>query len=77
MGNYNKKLNKNVILTGFTALFTDISYEMICPLIQSFVSYIFSQSASLLGQVLGIIEGKAVSFASLLKLYFGHLDTFS
>ena len=65
-----KKMNgipKTVIKLGFLSLFTDMSSEMIFPLLPVFL-------ASLPGGgplVLGIIEGIAESTASLLKLVSG------
>jgi len=66
------KHNRNVILTGFTSFFTDVSSEMLYPLIQSFVSTILATQKSLVGPVLGIIEGAAESTASLLKVFAGY-----
>ncbi len=64
--------DRNVILTGFTSFFTDVSSEMIYPLIQAFVAMIMSAQKALLGPVLGIIEGIAESTASLLKVMAGY-----
>lgn len=67
-----KGITRNVALTGFTSFFTDISSEMIYPLIQAFVSMIMASQRALLGPILGIIEGIAESTASLLKAFFGY-----
>ncbi len=64
--------NRNVVLTGFTSFFTDVSSEMIYPLIQAFVAAIMASQKALLGPVLGIIEGVAESTASLLKVVAGY-----
>jgi MFS family permease len=64
--------NRNVILTGLTSFCTDVSSEMIYPLIQAFVSMIFSAQKALVGPALGIIEGIAESTASLLKVFAGY-----
>lgn len=64
--------NRNVVLTGFTSFFTDVSSEMIYPLIQAFVAAIMAAQKTLLGPVLGIIEGVAESTASLLKVIAGY-----
>jgi MFS family permease len=64
--------DRNVILTGLTSFFTDISSEMIYPLIHAFVAMIMSAQKALLGPVLGIIEGIAESAASLLKVIAGY-----
>ncbi|MFN3660567.1 MAG: MFS transporter, partial [Brevinematales bacterium] len=68
------KLHKNVWLAGFTSFFTDVSTEMIYPLIQAFVSSILKTQASLIGPILGIIEGLAESTASILKLFSGYIS---
>lgn len=67
-----KGITRNVVLTGFTSFFTDVSSEMIYPLIQAFVSMIMASQKALLGPILGIIEGIAESTASLLKVFFGY-----
>jgi MFS family permease len=64
--------NRNVILTGFTSFFTDVSTEMIYPLIQAFVSTVLASQKALVGPALGIIEGVAESTASLLKVFAGY-----
>ena len=61
------KFNRNVILTGLTSFFTDVSSEMLYPLIQAFVSTVLASQKALVGPALGIIEGVAESTASLLK----------
>ncbi|MCU0608416.1 MAG: MFS transporter [Chitinispirillaceae bacterium] len=66
------RVNRNVILTGCTSFFTDISSEMLYPLMQAFVSAILASRAALVGPVLGIIEGVAESAASLLKVASGY-----
>ncbi len=64
-----KKLSKNVWLTGFTSLFTDISSEMVYPLIPVYLSALGAGA-----QTLGIIEGLAESTASLLKVFSGTIS---
>lgn len=64
--------NRNVILTGFTSFFTDVSSEMLYPLIQAFVSTVLASQKALVGPALGIIEGVAESTASLLKVLAGY-----
>ncbi|HNW27571.1 MAG TPA: MFS transporter [Spirochaetota bacterium] len=64
--------DRNVILTGFTSFSTDVSSEMIYPLIQAFVAMIMSAQKALLGPVLGVIEGIAESTASLIKVFAGY-----
>ena len=66
------KMNRNVYLTGFTSFFTDISSEMIYPLLQGFITVIMKAQAAFLGPILGLIEGMAESTASLLKVFAGY-----
>ncbi|MFH1223872.1 MAG: MFS transporter [Pseudomonadota bacterium] len=61
-------ISRNVLMTGFTSLFTDVSSEMLYPLIQAFVRAITVS----VGPVLGIMEGVAESLASLLKVFSGY-----
>ena len=58
-----KRITRNIVLTGFTSFFTDVSSEMIYPLLQAFVSMIMVSKKALLGPILGIIEGIAESTA--------------
>jgi MFS family permease len=69
-----KILHRNVILTGFTSFFTDVSSEMIYPLLQAFVALVLATQKALLGPVLGIIEGIAESAASLTKVFSGYFS---
>ena len=65
-------ISKNVLLTGLTSFFTDVSSEMIYPLLQAFVRIVLAAQTALLGPVVGIMEGVAESTASLLKLFAGY-----
>jgi MFS family permease len=65
-------VNRNVILTGLTSFFTDVSTEMIYPLLQAFVSTVLASRSALVGPALGVIEGVAESTASLLKVFSGY-----
>ncbi|MBN1412391.1 MAG: MFS transporter [Spirochaetales bacterium] len=67
-----KAITRNVILTGFTSFFTDVSSEMIYPLLQAFMAMIMAFQKALLGPIIGIIEGIAESTASLLKVFSGY-----
>jgi MFS family permease len=69
-----KTLHRNVILTGCTSFFTDVSSEMIYPLLQAFVALVLATQKALLGPVLGIIEGSAESAASLTKVFSGYFS---
>jgi len=60
----------NIILLGITSLLTDISSEMIYPILPI---YLVSQLGA--GpQILGLIEGIAESLASLLKVFSGYFS---
>ena len=67
-------INRNVLLTGITSFFTDVSSEMIYPLLQAFVAAILAANGALIGPALGIIEGVAESTASLLKVFSGYFS---
>jgi MFS family permease len=60
-------LSRNVIALAAVSFFTDVSSEMIYPLLPVFLTGTLGASASLLG----VIEGAAESTASLLKLASG------
>ncbi|KHO62623.1 MFS transporter permease [Thermoanaerobacter sp. YS13] len=60
----------NVIILGLTSLFTDISTEMVYPLIPLFLtSQLWASPA-----IVGIIEGVAESLASILKVFSGYIS---
>ncbi len=67
-------LGRNVILMGLTSFFTDISSEMIYPLIQAFVTLVMASAKGMIGPVLGMIEGMAEATASILKVYSGYIS---
>ncbi|MBN1533289.1 MAG: MFS transporter [Spirochaetes bacterium] len=71
-GDRNAAFHRNVYLTGLTSFFTDVSSEMIYPLLQAFVSMTLSAQRALIGPILGIMEGVAESAASLLKVLSGY-----
>jgi len=56
----------NTIITGLTSLLTDISTEMVYPLIPLYLAALGAPPAAL-----GVIEGFAESAASLLKVFSG------
>jgi MFS family permease len=60
-------LGRNVIALGFVSFFTDVSSEMIYPLLPVFLTTTLGSGAAFLG----LIEGAAESLAALLKLYSG------
>jgi len=61
------KLGRNVIGLGAVSLFTDVSTEMIYPLLPIFLAGVIGANASFIGA----IEGVAETTASLLKLLSG------
>lgn len=58
---------RNVVLLGIVSFLTDVSTEMIYPLIPLFLTSTLGAPPS----ILGLIEGMAESSASLLKLFSG------
>jgi MFS family permease len=60
----------NIILLGITSLLTDISSEMIYPLLPIFLVVQLGASPA----ILGLIEGIAESLASLLKVFSGYFS---
>jgi MFS family permease len=65
-------ITRNVVLASCTSFFTDISTEMIYPLLQAFLAMVMVPQRAFLGPVLGVIEGVAESTAGLLKVFFGY-----
>lgn len=63
----NKKLDKNVYTLGLVSLFTDISSQMIYPLLPIFLSSVLGVSTAFIG----LLEGIAESTASILKVFSG------
>lgn len=60
----------NVIILGLTSFFTDISSEMVYPLIPFFLTTTLGASPA----ILGVVEGVAESLASLLKVFSGYIS---
>ena len=65
-----KRLPRTVVMLGFVSLFTDLSSEMIYPLLPLFLTGMLGAGPA----ALGLIEGVAESTASLLKLASGWLS---
>jgi len=63
-------IKKNVFVLGLVSLFTDISSEMIYPLIPIFLTSVLGAPVA----VVGLIEGVAESTASILKTFSGWLS---
>lgn len=60
----------NVIIVGITSLLTDISTEMVYPLLAIFLNTALGASPA----IIGLIEGIAESTASLLKVFSGYIS---
>ncbi len=60
-------LTRNIIILGFVSLFTDLSSQMVFPLIPL---YLISLGAG--AWVVGLVEGAAETTASLLKVFSGY-----
>ena len=60
----------NIILLGITSLLTDISSEMVYPVLPVFLITTLGASPA----ILGLIEGIAESLASLLKVFSGYFS---
>ncbi|MGB9736222.1 MAG: MFS transporter [bacterium] len=59
----------NIIITGLTSLFTDISSEMIYPIISLYLLALGSTP-----EIVGLIEGIAESTASIVKVFSGAIS---
>jgi len=63
-------LGRNVVALGFTSLFTDVSSEMIIPVLPAFVTGTLKASVA----SLGVIEGVAECTATALRIVSGWLS---
>lgn len=61
-------LTRNIIIVGFVSLFTDLSSQMVFPLVPLFLTSILGAGAWLVG----LVEGAAETTASLLKVFSGY-----
>ncbi len=59
----------NVIILGLVSFFSDISAEMVYPIIPLYLTAAFGATPVLIG----FIEGIAESLASLLKVFSGYI----
>lgn len=66
--NFFKGITRNVFILGLVSLFTDLSSQMVFPLIPLFLTSILGASA----YAVGIVEGAAETTASLLKVVSGY-----
>lgn len=62
-----KKLDKNIFTLGLVSLFTDISSQMIYPLLPIFLSSVLGVGVAFIG----LLEGIAEATASILKVFSG------
>ena len=62
-----KKLDRNVFILGLVSLFTDISSQMIYPLLPIFLSSVLGAGIVFIG----LLEGIAETAASILKVFSG------
>lgn len=65
-----KNIKKNVFVLGIASFFTDISSEMLYPIIPIFLTSVLGAPMS----VVGLIEGAAESTANILKVFSGWLS---
>jgi MFS family permease len=63
------KLQKNIYMMGLVSLFTDLSSQMIYPLIPEFLTRIGASKS-----LIGLIEGVADGTAALVRIIGGHLS---
>ncbi len=70
ISNFFRGIRKNVIVLGVASFFTDISSEMLYPIIPIFLTSVLGAPMS----VVGLIEGIAESTASVLKAFSGWLS---
>ncbi|VVB58060.1 Multidrug resistance protein MdtG [Candidatus Anstonella stagnisolia] len=63
-------LNRNVLSLGLVSFFTDVSSEMIFPLLPIFLSRFLGVGS----QIIGLIEGIADSISSLLDIFVGYFS---
>ncbi|MFH0927082.1 MAG: MFS transporter, partial [Candidatus Micrarchaeota archaeon] len=61
-------IKQNVLALGFVSFLTDVSSEMIFPLLPLFLSTVLGASK----EAIGLIEGAADSITSLLDIFFGY-----
>ncbi|MFH1189646.1 MAG: MFS transporter [Candidatus Omnitrophota bacterium] len=65
-------IKKNVVVLSVTSLLTDISSEMLYPIIPIFLTSVLGAPMS----ILGLIEGAAEAVASILKAFSGYISDF-
>src|SRR2546421_289935 len=63
-------LTANVVVLGFVSLFTDVSSEMILPILPFFLIQVLSANAL----IVGLVEGVAESLGTFSKIFSGRLS---
>jgi MFS family permease len=63
-----KGLSLNIVILGLVSLFTDLSSQMVFPLLPLFIVEVLGAGAF----VVGLVEGAAETTASLLKVFSGY-----
>src|ERR1700716_928043 len=63
-------ISRNVFILGLVSFFTDLSSEMLYPIIPIFLTATLGATPA----IVGVIEGLAESTASILKLFSGWLS---
>src|SRR5438132_1472044 len=63
-------LTANVVVPGFVSLFTDVSSEMILPILPFFLIQVLSANAL----IVGLVEGVAESVGTFSKIFSGRLS---
>ncbi|MFN7991519.1 MAG: MFS transporter [Candidatus Micrarchaeia archaeon] len=63
-----ERMDRNVYILGLVSFFTDVSSEMVFPLIPLFLTSVLGAGK----EIVGLIEGVADSIASLLDIFFGY-----
>jgi hypothetical protein len=61
-------ITRNIFLLGLVSLFTDLSSQMVFPLIPLYLVSVLGAGAS----IVGIVEGAAETTASLIKVFSGY-----
>ena len=62
-----KFIVSNIVVLGFVSLFTDISTQMVYPILPIYLTVVLGASPA----IIGVIEGIAESLASILKVFSG------
>ncbi|MCK9185863.1 MFS transporter [Candidatus Gracilibacteria bacterium] len=70
MKSWFKGITRNVVLLGLVSLFTDLTSQMIFPVIPLYLTSVLGASAA----VVGLVEGAAETTASLLKVVSGYFS---